>query len=127
MCIGRVIEETGFFSIPSPPLTLIPWTELNPNTVPDFPCHPLLASRKTPDIHDYIIVAFPPCPEAGSGDGKIGLTLNCLYFKIIYSLIDMYKHQKVKINSKVIFRKAYIILIYTRCSYIQALHNISKT
>lgn len=66
MCIGRVIEETGFFSIPSPPLTLIPWTELNPNTVPDFPCHPLLASRKTPDIHDYIIVAFPPCPEAGS-------------------------------------------------------------
>ena len=98
MCIGRVIEETGFFSIPSPPLTLIPWTELNPSTVPDFLCHPLLASRKTPDIHDYIIVAFPPCPEAGSGDGKTGLTLNCLYFKIIYSLINMYKHQKVKIN-----------------------------
>ena len=80
MWIQRVIEETCFFPIHPPPLTSVLWTELNPRTVSDFLCHPLLASRKTPDIHDYIIMAFPPCPQAGLGEGKTGLTLNYLYF-----------------------------------------------
>lgn len=65
----------------------VPWTELRPNTAGDFLCHPLLTSRKTPDIHDYIIVAFPSCPEAGLGDGKTGLTLNYLYSYLYYLYI----------------------------------------
>lgn len=99
-----------FFSLPLPPPTSIPRTELNPGTAPDFLCHPLLASRKTPDIHDYIIVAFSPCPEAGSGDGRTELTLSYLYF---FNYLFTNKHGQIlegKKNSKVIFKKTYIIV-----------------
>ena len=73
VCVQGGLLKKQFLSRYLPP---IPQTELRPSTVPDFLCHLLLVSRKTPDIHDYIIVAFSPCLEAGSGDGKTGLTLN---------------------------------------------------
>lgn len=72
-------------------------------------------------------MAFSPCPEAGSGDANTRLTLNYLYF-----LNDLFTNKygrilesKNKLNSKVIFKKAYIPL-HKKCSYIQVLHNISK-
>lgn len=89
-----------------------PWTELKTHTVPDFLCHPLLASRKTLDIHDYIIMAFSPCPEAGSGDANTRLTLNYLYFlnDLFTNKYGQILESKNKLNSKVIFKKAYIPL-----------------
>lgn len=120
---GLLKKQHFFFSLPLPPPTSIPRTELNPGTAPDFLCHPLLASRKTPDIHDYIIVAFSPCPEAGSGDGRTELTLSYLYF---FNYLFTNKHGQIlegKKNSKVIFKKTYIIVyqvsVFRPSQYIQ--------